>query len=1101
MDAPSPTLFNRRVKPARNSSMIPMEDEVTGEFLEESKGHLVSIEADLLAIEQQGAAVDDAIVNKVFRAAHSIKGGAGFFGFSKIRELAHSTENILSVIRTRKIVPTPDVVNILLMAFDKIRELINNIQQSEEADVSELVIALTGLLSAHLSEHDKDAIKQQINISSKDGRRQITVSALEYEREKKDGKFLYWIDLDLIHDIQRLGKYPLDVLRTLERFGTVLNCQADFSAVGTLDDPESNRIPLTLFFSAVKDMSKELSETLAVGASLIHLVHPSTPSQNAFYETGTALTPAQPVAPTIPDTKARPVSGVLTPQASTQASTNANAPVHATPVKPMGNAAADGEPPKPPGGDNDSPQAETSLRVNVELLERLMTLAGELVLSRNQLIEAISNDDKRAVELSGQRINLVTSELQETIMHTRMQPIGNIFRSFPRMARDLSTILKKDVRLSVSGKEVEMDKTIVEGLGDPLMHMVRNAIDHGIELPEERTQAGKSPTGQINIKAYHEAGQVVIELSDDGRGLDTKKIAEKALASGAINSQQLASMSEKDLCALILLPGVSTADTVTDLSGRGVGMDVVKTNLDKLGGKLDIESTPGKGTKFRIKLPLTLAIIPSLLMSVNGERFAIPQVNVDELIRITAEQVKTRVEVVGNGEVLVLRGRLIPIIHLANILGTARTYLDPNDGARKPDRRQHLADRRATKRHTDPLGSKELDEHAPSLEENIERGPDRRYRAGSDLNIVVVSGGAFQYGLVVEELHDTVEIVVKPLGRHLKGLREYAGATILGDGKVALILDVAGLAVKVQLASTTNIAETRTQESQQDAHKEKGEEIHSFLLFHNAPQERCVVPLGLVSRVEQIQAQQIESLGGRRTMQYRHATLPLFALKDVANVEEISDAQERVVIVFEIGGREVGLIATKPVDAIDTPASIEKSTLRQKGIMGSAIIRGQTTLVVDIFELIETIHPEWTSEKRSPLNLQDSVPVVLLAEDSDFFRSQVQKFLESDGWQVVTAADGQAAWELLQERGAEIRLVITDIEMPRLNGLELARNIHSDPRFTKLPVIALSSLAGEDDILRGQAAGVNDYQIKLDKEKLLLSARKHATSGACNPVG
>jgi two-component system chemotaxis sensor kinase CheA len=523
-------------------------------------------------------------------------------------------------------------------------------------------------------------------------------------------------------------------------------------------------------------------------------------------------------------------------------------------------------------------------------------------------------------------------------------------------------------------------------------------------------------------------------------------------------------------------------------------MDVVKTNLDKLGGKLDIESVLGKSTTFRIKLPLTLAIIPSLLVSVNQERFAIPQVNVDELIRITAEQIKSRIEVVGTAEVLVLRGKLIPIIHLADVLGVERTYVDPIDGIRKRDRRQNLADRRSLRRELDgqqPNTGRELDSGGDAMTACIERSGERRFRADSDLNIVVVSGGAFQYGLVVEELHDTVEIVVKPLGRHLKGLREYAGATILGDGKVALILDVAGLAAKVNLATISKAARTQSQESPLEKQKEKNDELHSFLLFHNAAHETCVVPLGLVSRVEQIQVHQIETVGGRRTMQYRGATLPLFALKDVADVEDITSSQERVVIVFEIGGREVGLLATKPVDAIDTPAAIERSTLRQKGIMGSAIIRGHTTLIVDIFELIETIHPEWVTERRTPLNIEGDAPIAILAEDSDFFRAQVQNFLESDGWQVLAVPDGLAAWELLQERGTEIRLVITDIEMPRLNGLDLARNIHGDNRFSGLPIIALTSLAGEDDIVRGQAAGINDYLIKLDKEKLLQSARKY----------
>ncbi len=308
-----------------------------------------------------------------------------------------------------------------------------------------------------------------------------------------------------------------------------------------------------------------------------------------------------------------------------------------------------------------SMHAET-LRVHVSLLENLMNLAGELVLSRNQLMQAISQGDEHEVLNAGQRIDLVTSELQEAIMLTRMQPVGNIFNKFPRVVRDLARDLGKEIELILEGKEVELDKTIIEGLSDPLTHLVRNSADHGIESPEERIAKGKNPTGKIILKAYHAAGQVNIEIKDDGRGIDAEKIVNKAIAKGLITEEQAKGMNEKEKLNLIFLPGLSTAEKISDVSGRGVGMDVVKSNLDKLGGQVDIETEKDKGTTIRIKLPLTLAIIPSLLVSVGEERFAIPQVNVDELIEVPASQVEERIEKVGDADVLILRGELIPYL-------------------------------------------------------------------------------------------------------------------------------------------------------------------------------------------------------------------------------------------------------------------------------------------------------------------------------------------------------------------------------------------------------------------------------------------------------
>jgi two-component system chemotaxis sensor kinase CheA len=474
---------------------------------------------------------------------------------------------------------------------------------------------------------------------------------------------------------------------------------------------------------------------------------------------------------------------------------------------------------------------------------------------------------------------------------------------------------------------------------------------------------------------------------------------------------------------------------VGELSGRGVGMDVVKTNLDKLGGKIEIESAPGKGTRFRIKLPLTLAIIPSLLVSDGGDRFAIPQVNVGELIRIPVAAVDQRIGRVGDAEVLKLRDRLLPLIRLGDALGCGRQA-----GARRA------------------------------------------------LNVVLVDTGVFEYGLAVEELHDTVEIVVKPLGRHLKGLQEYAGATILGDGRVAVILDVAGLAVRAGLSAAK--AERVARKTAVQA--APSGDVHALLLFHNAPAEFCAVPIEQVKRIERVKPGQVDSLGGRRIMQYRGASLPLVMLSDTAAVGELTAGQRWVVIVFEQMGRSVGLVAAEPLDMVEAKLDIDTVTLRQPGIAGSAVFKGSTILLLDIPELSVGVLPQTSPAARpeaDPGGPPATPATILLAEDSDFFRGQIQRLMESVGYRVLAAPDGMSAWEVL-EAGGGVDLVATDIEMPRMDGLTLTRRIRADARFSALPVIALSSLAGEEEIARGLAAGVNEYQVKLNKDDLIESLRR-----------
>lgn len=1077
--------------------MVFEDDETLRMYVDESLEHLSDIENDLLTIEEGGADIDEDLVNNVFRAAHSIKGGAGFMGLTVVKELSHNLENVLGMVRTRDMVPTPEVISILLKAFDKLHDLIQNIHTSNEADVSEHIESLIAVTTGSLPENEKDNVSSIVEVRHPGSGISFLVPKFDIVQAKKQGKYLYIVEYDMIEDIQKKGKTPFDVISSLLNSGTIIDSKVDISSVGTLEDELPARIPYRLLFASIiepdmaatlvdvpKERVNHITEAMITEATgvpvqekpVVKQVTPPTPPVQPVTMASAPMAQLEPVK-VVPQPVVEVERVVAEPAVrKIQEETREVYAVQAEAVETREEARQ---------GDTSSKSAQSSLRVNINLLDTLMTLAGELVLSRNQLMQGVSASNARATELSSQRIDMITSELQEAIMRTRMQPISNVFNKFTRVVRDLSKDLGKQIDLFIEGKDVELDKTIIEAINDPLTHLVRNSVDHGIESPDIRLSLKKPMTGKIVLKAFHEAGQVNIEITDDGNGIDGDKMADLSVKKGLITEQERSMMSEKDRINLIFLPGFSTAQKITDVSGRGVGMDVVKTNLDKLGGIIDIDSVVGSGTMFRIKLPLTLAIIPSQIISIGSERYAIPQVNLDELLRIPAAQVKDRIEKVGNAEVVRLRGTLLPLLNLSQILGLQRTYIDPETGESHPEKRVSISDRRS--RNMDANMDEILGDPTHMKSRSSE---DRRYRSSSAINIAVVSAGSFKYGLVVDRLCDSEEIVVKPLGRHLSQCEGYAGATIMGDGKVALILDVASLARMGNLMTVS----TKAMEKDSLRTQAVGTDRTSLLIFRNDETEQFAAPLNLVERIERIQASDIEVVGGKRVIQYRGGTLPLHELSEVAQVKPLPERNQHEVIVFKISGKEVGLLVAPPVDAMEVDLNIDATTLKQTGIMGSIIVGDFTTLMIDMFDIVKTLNPDWFIERESLTRLSKKAPesvTLLFAEDSAFFRNQVKGFFEEEGFKVVAAEDGAKAWDLLEELGDKIQGVVTDLEMPVMDGFELAKKIKTSSKYGHLPVIALTSLASESDIKKGKAAGIDSYEIKLDREQLVSVVRSY----------
>lgn len=1057
--------------------MTMMDDETLRMYLEEASDHLADIESDLLQIEQMGAEIDEDLVNKVFRAAHSIKGGAGFMGLTTIKELSHVLENVLGLIRERELVPTSDVIGKLLNGFDMLAGMIDSPENSNDLDISAEVSELDNIKKESVSDDEAASVDKEVEIVV-NGKTLFTVKEFDLNGARKSGKYIYAFEYDMIHDMAE-EKTPLDVMRDMQDGGIVLASYIDVDAVGTIESELTPKLPFRVLFATVLDWDM-ISDVYSLPEEHITRIEPEHQATPAG-----AGAPASPAAEPAEPAKVEEVAGADA-AAAKQAEPEIPEPKEAPkPRAAAEKAAPQGAPAKP------SAPVDASLRVRVRLLDSLMTLAGELVLNRNQLMQSKSANDKQLLDQVCQRIDLITSELQETIMLTRMQPVGNIFNKFHRVVRDMAKSLSKEMDLLIEGGEVELDKTIIEGLSDPLTHLVRNSADHGIEAPDDRAGKGKPPKGTIKLNARHEAGQVIIEIEDDGKGLDPEMLTSKAMEKGLITRDQASVMSKKEKTGLIFLPGFSTAAKVSDVSGRGVGMDVVKTNLDKLGGTVEIDSNVGLGTKIQIKLPLTLAIIPSQVATSAGERFAIPQVNMDELLRIPAAQVKERIETVGTAEVVRLRGRLLPLVSLAEAVNLTKTYLDPDSGEEYIDRRVSISDRRSRKSPLMPHNPEGEGSFEP-VGDNVEgmrSGLDRRYAASSAVNIVVVSTGSIKYGLVVDELNDAEEIVVKPLGRHLKNCTTYAGATIMGDGKVSLILDVAGIAAKMSLNTIDN--SQRAVEVAQEKTGEKQEGLQSLLIFRSGEEEQFAVPVELVLRIERIKKTTVEIAAGRKVIQYRGGNLPLYTIDEVARVKPLADVEDLVVMVFSINDQEVGLLATGPLDAVDTTVTIDNKTLRQPGISGSAIIDEITTLFVDIYGIVNAHTEDWIEGLEAPTGDSGSTPRVLLVEDSDFFRSQLTAIISEVGYQIVEATDGVEAWAQLNENPGGFDILVTDIEMPNMDGFELSRRVRADSRFADMPIIAVTTRAADEDIALGKEIGITDYEIKLDKEKLLKSLLKN----------
>lgn len=786
-----------------------------------------------------------------------------------------------------------------------------------------------------------------------------------------------------------------------------------------------------------------------------------------------------------------------------------------------------------PSGKTSSKSAD-SIRVRTDILSRLVDTAGEMVLGRNRIMDVVGSSisdlpgigdqinqledmlnasrnnvmsslngsctpsvksllekeylqiGKWVHELLGHKISdapgigaifqdfsQISSDLQNGIMGTRLQPVSSVFSKFPRVIRDMNKKLGKEIELIIEGGDVELDKSVIEGLGDPLTHLVRNSCDHGVETPEVREASGKDRRGIVKLIARHEGGQVHIIIEDDGAGINVDRIKEKAVENGMMSQDEADALPDKEVFKLIFAAGFSTAKVVSDVSGRGVGMDVVRTNIEKLGGRIEIDSIKGEGSTLTLMMPLTLAIIPSLGVTSSNRHFAIPQVAIEELVRVIPDEMAERIATVNGSPVLKLRDTLLPLVRLNEILGHTKSVSD-GESNEITDRRHNIADRR----------SEDLEAQAEDVDKiEYERKGERRDAVSGRMYIVVLKALGSRFGLIVDRLHEPQEVVVKPLSERLKNIGVYAGATIRSDGSVAMILDADGIArdAKIRLEEAGGKAEGRMEHI-------NIREAQTMLEFTFGTEDRFAVNLSMVSRVEEINMENLHKTGNQEFLQYKDSSLRVIRLHNHLDVSAPEKTPDRLfVLVPRLVPYPIGILIEKPIGIFETDAAIDTNQISGEGIHGSQVIDSKMIVFLDLYTLFEKSAPE-LYERDNYEDFNYSGKRILLAEDTALFRTVIGDFLKSIFDRVDIYENGALAWAGMQKNSYD--LVVTDIIMPEMDGMQLASSIRGSEQHKHIPIVAVTSLMNESDKKRIMESGVDAYEPKLDKEKLILVLKK-----------
>ena len=1003
-------------------------DDLLSEFLTETSENLAVLDVELVKLERNPN--DMELLGNIFRLVHTVKGTCGFLGLPRLESVAHAGENILGKLRDGEMVASAEAVTAVLECLDRIRSIMSDLEANgsePEGEDSALIqrlnhIAEGGAAPAAVAPAAPATPKtppKATTAAAKSGNAQSiyeqiggmgTIDAVVevmFSRVMGDLRIKHLFEGVNMDRLQgRMREYLSLVCGGPNTFGKVdLKCP-HAAAVGR----GMNDSHFDAFAGHMQAALNALEVPAHLAAMIMAIVYASRDEIMGRAESGSSPTNAAAHAASGPAAEAAPAPEAVPAPVLTKA---AAAAAMAAPAKSEATET------------KDSAVANQSIRVNVELLENLMTMVSELVLTRNQVLQILRK--QKDSEFAGplQRLNHVTSELQEGVMKTRMQPIGNAWSKLPRLVRDLSHELKKKIELVMIGQDTELDRQVLEMIKDPLTHMVRNSADHGLEGPEERRRAGKPETGKVTLNAYHEGGHIIIEISDDGRGLAIDRIKAKILQNGLASESELEQMSEQQIQQYVFKAGFSTAAKVTSVSGRGVGMDVVKTNIEKIGGTVEMRSAAGKGTTFVIKIPLTLAIVSALIVECASERFAIPQISVVELVRATTNG-ELKVERIKDTPVLRLRNRLLPLVSLRKLL-----QLDTGE-----------------------------------------------VKSEDDTFIVVTQVGTYSFGIMVDRVFDTEEIVVKPVAPILRDIEMFSGNTILGDGSVIMILDPNGIASH---SGQTGVSESSGTDQMAAKSRGHADEKVPLLLFRAGDGAPKAVPLALVARLEEIERKSIETSNGRWVVQYRGQLMPLINLDPSQSMA--ADGARQPVLVFQDDDHSMGLMVDQIVDIVEARLNVELGA-ELPGRIGSAVVAGQATELIDTGYFLRQAYADWFGSLDRDQKGGGSHKRLLLVDDSAFFRNLLAPQLSAAGFE-VTAVDSPDRALMLCEAGEEFDIIVSDIEMPGMSGFEFCEMVKRNGRWQNVPMVALSSHASARDLEKGRSVGFDDYVAKYDRDGLV----------------
>jgi len=939
-------------------------DELIEDFLVETQEGLESLDNDLLELENNPSDAD--IIGKIFRVMHTIKGTCGFLGLARLEKIAHAGEDIFDKIRDGDFNVTPEIISLVFESLDKIKDIMSYIEEHEsepDGDDSDLVTRLRGCAASG----GMPAASQQ------------PAAPVQQPAPQQP--------------VQQGASPTLDSDATAQDSDEL---QKLFDATEPLVD---TAVPAQPVEQAPAPVQSAISDATAQDSDDLQKLFDET---EPLVDMGNATQPqqVQPQAEQAPAPSQDMDSGEIPKDSGdlqklfdeTEPLVDVSAPAVAK-VQEDDTKEVPAES-KEKNTDKSKKTSNQSIRVNLDILEDLMQKASELVLTRNQLMQIMRQQQDSTFNLALQRLNGITTDLQESVMKTRMQPIGNAWTKLPRIIRDLTVELGKKIDLKMTGEDTELDRHLLEAITDPLTHMIRNSADHGVESPEERVAAGKPEKGTIELKAYHGGGYIIMEISDDGKGIDPDIIKNKAIEKGLVSEDDAKGMSESQIFQFIFAAGFSTAQAVTSVSGRGVGMDVVKNNIENISGTVSLESVKGKGSTFTIKIPLTLAIMPILQVAVEKQKFAIPQINVLEIVKISKESAMS-IETINSRPILRLRGKLLPLISLTETL--------------------------------------ELGNFEPEDDEVINF-------------IVICEIGKYNFGIIVQEVFETEEIVVKPVAPILKDIDVYSGCTVLGDGSVIMILDPNGIA-----KSCGEIMQAVDKQGDIDHEEKMAGEESSFIVFRAGNETPKVVPLELISRLEEIDVSLIEYSRGMPVIQYRG---DLMRIVQIDKNYKIPEEGIQEMLVLSNNDNVMGLVVEEILDIAKCQISHQMSG-DKSGYLGSIVIDGKTCDVIDVSFFFKEAFGDLEEAKKPSVDNRNA-PKVLFVDDSPFFRKFVPPELTSAGYNVTVCASAKEAFSILEGQDT-FNAVVTDINMSGMNGDEFTRLCKEDERFKSIPFIAMSS--------------------------------------------